>query len=55
MYCATHGDLKTPDGPAPPYRIEIELYLHHGILMGAATTGDGVQLPYWVKLMAKVR
>ncbi|MGA8230840.1 MAG: serine hydrolase domain-containing protein, partial [Candidatus Acidiferrales bacterium] len=50
VYCVTRGDLKTPDAPSPPYNIELELYLHEGVLFGAATTSDGTELPFWVKL-----
>ena len=32
----TRGHLKTPDAPSPPYNIELELYLHEGVLFGAA-------------------
>jgi hypothetical protein len=55
MYCVARGDLKTADSPDPPYRIELELYLHDGALAGAATTGDGSQLPYWVKVTRHTR
>lgn len=55
MYCVGRGGLKTPDSPFPPYRIEFELYLHIGALMGAATTADGSELPYWVRVMRKSR
>jgi CubicO group peptidase (beta-lactamase class C family) len=51
VYCVMRGDLKTPDAPAPPYKIELELYFHQGALFGAATAvSDWVELPYWVQL-----
>ncbi len=50
FYCVAHGSLGTPDGPKSPYPIEVELYLRQGRLMGAATTGGGVQLPSWIEL-----
>jgi CubicO group peptidase (beta-lactamase class C family) len=50
FYCVIRGDVQTPDAPQPPYDIEIELYLRAKLLLGAATTKDGVQLPYWAQL-----
>ncbi|HZQ22050.1 MAG TPA: serine hydrolase domain-containing protein [Terriglobales bacterium] len=50
VYCIVHGQVETPDAPRPPYDLELELYLRGRALVGAATTKDGVQLPYWVQL-----
>jgi CubicO group peptidase (beta-lactamase class C family) len=56
VYCVMRGDLKTPDAPAPPYNIELELHFREGILFGAATVvSDWVELPYWVKLTRENR
>ncbi|MGA8908908.1 MAG: serine hydrolase domain-containing protein [Acidobacteriaceae bacterium] len=56
VYCVMRGDLKTPDVPAPPYNIELELHFRQGILFGAATAvSDRVELPYWVKLTRENR
>ena len=50
FYCVVHGNLGTPDGPTPPYPIEIELFLHGERLTGAAVTDGYPQLPYWAEL-----
>ena len=50
FYGVVQADLKTPDGPTPPNSNEIEVYLRGNFLVGAVTTKDGPQLPYWVKL-----
>lgn len=50
FYGIVPANLKTPDGPTPPYSIELEVYLRGEFLGGAVTTKDGPQLPYWVKL-----
>lgn len=56
VYCVMRGDLKTPDAPAPPYNIELDLYFRQGVLFGAATAvSDWVELPYWVKLTRENR
>jgi hypothetical protein len=50
LYCVVHGQIGTPDAPQSRSDIELELYLRGKALAGAATTKDGVQLPYWVEL-----
>jgi CubicO group peptidase (beta-lactamase class C family) len=50
FYCVARGVIGTPDAPKSASDVEFELYLHNGVLVGAATTKDGVQLPYWVQL-----
>lgn len=50
FYGVVQADWNTPDGPTPPYSNEIEVYLRGEFLVGAVTTKDGPQLPYWVKL-----
>jgi CubicO group peptidase (beta-lactamase class C family) len=48
FYCVIPNQVATPH--APPSDLELELYLHGEILIGAGTTKDGAQLPYWVQL-----
>ena len=31
--CTAYGDLHDPKAPTPPYRVELELYLHEGQLI----------------------
>ena len=50
FYCVVHGQVEIPDAPHAPYDLELELYLRGKALIGAATTKDGAQLPYWVQL-----
>jgi hypothetical protein len=50
FYCVVHGQVETPDAPQPQYDLELELYLRGKALVGAATTKNGAQLPYWVQL-----
>jgi hypothetical protein len=50
FYCVIRGRVETPDAPQAPSDIELELYVRGKSLVGAATTKDGVQLPYWVQL-----
>jgi CubicO group peptidase (beta-lactamase class C family) len=50
LYCVLQGREKISDAPQPPYDLELELYLRGKDLVGAATTKDGAQLPYWVQL-----
>lgn len=50
FYCVIANQIETPDAPQTPPRIELELYLRGTRLVGAATTKDGMQLPYWVQL-----
>jgi hypothetical protein len=48
FYCVVHGQVEISDDPQPPY--DLELYLRGKVLVGAATTRNGAQLPYWVQL-----
>jgi hypothetical protein len=50
FYCVVQGVIGTSDTPQSPSEVELELYLRGGTLVGAGTTRDGVQLPYWVQL-----
>lgn len=50
FYCVIHGQIGTPDAPQSLSDVELELYLRGGTLVGAGTTRDAVQLPYWVEL-----
>ena len=50
FYCVIHGVIGTPDAPQSASDIELELYFHKGLMVGAGTTRDGVQFPYWVQL-----
>jgi CubicO group peptidase (beta-lactamase class C family) len=50
FYCVLHGQMEIPDAPQPPYDLELELYLRGTALVGAATTKNEAQLPYWVQL-----
>lgn len=50
FYCVVRGVIGTLDAPQFASDVELELYLHNRVLVGAATTKDGVQLPYWVQL-----
>ncbi len=50
FYCLIHDQVGTPDAPQSPTDVELELYLHGAVLVGAGTTKNGAQLPYWVQL-----
>jgi hypothetical protein len=50
FYGVIANKIETPDAPQTPPRIELELYLRGTDLVGAATTKDGMQLPYWIQL-----
>lgn len=50
FYCVAHGKVGAPDALKSSSEIELELYLRGATLVGAGTTKDGAQLPYWVQL-----
>src|SRR5919201_561352 len=50
FYCIIHGLKGIPGAPQPPYDLELELYLRAKTLVGAGTTKDDAQLPYWIQL-----
>jgi CubicO group peptidase (beta-lactamase class C family) len=50
FYCIIHGLKGIPGAPQSPYDLELELYLRAKTLVGAGTTKDDAQLPYWIQL-----